>query len=320
MNFKRSFWLALLLCCGALAALLFFPRPVSAPNLPTPVKEILLPGSYDESILVGGMKRTYRMVIPRAYNGTPIPLVVFLHGRGGDGRNFEIACGMTRKAESAGFVVVYPDALGEPTAWNAGYNRGRISTVDDVGFIRALIQSLRQKLTVDPRRIYVGGYSSGGIMSYRLGSELSDTIAAIGVMAGTIGARLPDGSEIQIPRPAQPLSVLHIHGLLDNIVTYDGYDSLVAPGEYFPAPRSVGFWVENNGCTHIPEKESLYGGQILKDSYSGCKQGVEVSFYTLPTGDHGWPMLTNPANKSMVTGSDLMWDFFAAHPRLQPAP
>ena len=103
-------------------------------------------------------------------------------------------------------------------------------------------------------------------------------------------------------------------------LTYDGYDSLVAPGEYFPAPRSVGFWVENNGCTPIPEKESLYGGQILKDSYSGCKQGVEVSFYTLPTGDHGWPMLTNPANKSMVTGSDLMWDFFAAHPRLQPAP
>ncbi len=272
------------------------------------------------SILVGGVRRTYRMVIPRAYTGNSIPLVVFLHGRGGDGRNFEISCGMSRKAESAGFVVVYPDALGEPTAWNAGYNRGRINTVDDVGFIRELIRVVRQKLAIDPKRIYIGGYSSGGIMSYRLGSELSDTVAAIGVMAGTIGARLPDGQEIQIPDPAQPLSVLHIHGLLDSVVAYDGYNSKLAPGEYFPAPRSVDFWVEKNGCDPTPKKESLYSGQIIKETFTGCRQSVAVEFYTLPGGDHGWPLITNPADKSNLTGSDLMWDFFSAHPRLQPAP
>lgn len=324
---QRFFWMALLLLCSACAPFLISPQPLQEQPQPTltpvqvtPSAAPIPPGSYDESILVGGVRRTYRMVIPRAYTGNSIPLVVFLHGRGGDGRNFEISCGMSRKAESAGFVVVYPDALGEPTAWNAGYNRGRISSVDDVGFIRELIRSLRQKLAVNPKRIYIGGYSSGGIMSYRLGSELADTVAAIGVMAGTIGARLPDGQEIQIPDPVQPLSVLHIHGLLDSVVAYDGYNSKLAPGEYFPAPRSVNFWVQKNGCTPTPLKETLYSGQLVKETYSGCSQSVGVEFYTLPGGDHGWPMIANPADKSNLTGSDLMWDFFASHPRFQPAP
>lgn len=292
--------------------------------LPTPFisreAPIFTPGNYDESIQIDSIKRTYRLVVPRAYSGKPIPLVVFLHGRGGDGRNFEIYCGMTRKAESAGFVVVYPDAMGAPTAWNAGFNHGRVESVDDVKYIKQLIAAIKQKVVVDPERIYVGGYSSGGIMSYRLASELSGTVAAIGVMSGTIGAVLPGGKELQIPDPIHPVSILHIHGLKDDVVPFAGYDSKLVNSDYFSAPRSIAFWVQQNGCKPEPRIETAFSGKVIKEIYSGCEDGVDVTLYTLPEGDHGWPVLSIPGEQSNMTASDLMWDYFSSHSLKNQAP
>lgn len=289
------------------------PIPNISPSLTIPVPVQLSPGNYDDSILVGSTTRTYRMVVPRLYSGKPLPMVIFLHGRGGDGRGFEIYCGMTRKAESAGFIVVYPDALGSPAAWNAGFNRGRIESVDDVTFIKQLIKVVPQKIAVDPQRIYVGGYSSGGIMSYRLATELADTVAAFGIMAGTIGAVLPDGRINQIPKPKQPASILHIHGKKDDVVPYDGTESKLVPSEYLSAPKSIQFWVKENGCNPTPQIEPSFTGKIIKEKYTGCSGGVDVTLYTLPEGDHGWPAWANEQDKSTLTASDLMWEYFASH-------
>lgn len=274
----------------------------------------------EHSIKVGNTQRTYHIIVPQNYTGAPTPLVLFLHGRGGNAPVFEGTCAMSRKAEEVGFILVYPEALGSPAAWNAGFNRGRLDWVDDVGFIRELIASLRGEFSIDPQRIYVGGYSSGGIMSYRLATELADTVAAFGVMAGTIGARLPDGSISQIPEPKVSVSILHIHGIKDDVVPYDGYNSTIVPSDYFSAPRSVQYWVEKDKCNPSPTREYGFSGQLIKETYSGCKDGKTIAFYTLPSGDHTWPTSSAPIQGQKISASDLMWEFFQAHPRLSPAP
>jgi len=329
--FKKILIFSMLVFCTACSAILpaqgqsntvtpvaTVPATLQAPTKsPSPASK---PETLLRKIQIGTTTRSYQLVVPKKYNGTPIPLVLFLHGRGGNGTVFEGTCGMSRKAEESGFILVYPDALGEITAWNAGFNRGRLEWVDDVRFIRELIVSLRQEFIIDPKRIFVGGYSSGGIMSYRLASELSDTIAAIGVMAGTIGAKFPDGKISQIPDPKAPISILHIHGQKDDVVPYDGYDSQIVPSYYFSAPRSVSFWVEKDQCNPTPSRDSAYSGQLLKETYSGCKDGTNVAFYTLPAGDHTWPSSSTPINNQKISASDLMWEFFEAHPRKNAAP
>lgn len=331
--FKWVFGFFLLILCAScsfipqaspLAVISEKTSPSSSPNIPSiPSPTPSTPANHagvERTIQVGNTQRTYHIIVPQKYSGSPIPLVLFLHGRGGNAPVFEGTCAMSRKAEEVGFILIYPEALGDPAAWNAGFNRGRLDWVDDVSFIRELIASLRSEFAIDPLRIYVGGYSSGGIMSYRLATELADTVAAFGVMAGTIGARLPDGGTSQIPEPKVPVSIVHIHGIKDNVVPYDGYNSTIVPSDYFSAPRSVQYWVENDKCNPNPARENSFSGQLIKETYSGCKDGKTIAFYTLPSGDHTWPTSANPIQGQKISASDLMWEFFQAHPRLSPAP
>ncbi len=114
-------------------------------------------------------------------------------------------CSLNEKADRSGFVVVYPNGTGASSFflyWDAGGVRGRIS--DDVGYMAKLLDDLATVVNVDPRRVYATGMSNGAMMCYRLASELSDRIAAIAPVAGTMA--------IEPCRPRRPVSVLHFHG------------------------------------------------------------------------------------------------------------
>src|SRR6266567_6640825 len=166
------------------------------------------PGDSEHVLTIDGVKRTYRLHVPVGYDAAkPWPLVFVLHGMGGNGKGMEALTGMSAKADAEHFIAVYPDAIGSPTRWNAGINPDipRVPGDDDVKFLTAVIDRLEKELHVDGKRIYVCGFSSGGIMSYRLGAELSGRLAAIGVVSGTIGMKQPDGSVTEIPKPAHPL-------------------------------------------------------------------------------------------------------------------
>ena len=124
-----------------------------------------------------------------------MPLVVVLHGGGGNAENIEEVTGFSEKADEEGFIVVYPDGSGRLDryllTWNAGFCCGYAleNNIDDVGFIRALIEYLQEKYAINRNMIYVTGISNGGMMSYRLGAELSDIVAAIAPVAGSIGGQ-----------------------------------------------------------------------------------------------------------------------------------
>src|SRR5262249_61920041 len=133
------------------------------------------------------LARTRCVYVPASCDpATPTPVVIDLHGRLGAATDEPPLTLSTAKADAEGFVVVYPQAWGSPTSWNAGgcCDPAASNNIDDVGFIRALIDELDAKLCVDDRRVYAMGMSNGGYLSQRLACGLADRGAAIGPGAG----------------------------------------------------------------------------------------------------------------------------------------
>ncbi|MGH2719860.1 MAG: alpha/beta hydrolase family esterase, partial [Actinomycetota bacterium] len=170
--------------------------------------------SQPHALLAGGHSRRFRVYRPSGLGRAgAVPLVLFLHGGFGSGAQAEYAYGWDDAADRYGFVVAYPDGIGR--SWNAGACCGpaRSEGVDDVGFLRALVEQVGDAERIDPDRVYCTGISNGAMMAYRLACELPRLLAAIGPVAGTMVCPCPQ---------PEPTSVLHIHGLEDAMVPFVG--------------------------------------------------------------------------------------------------
>jgi len=260
-----------------------------------------------EYLEYAGTKRSYIIHIPPSYDGgKPVPLVIVLHGLGGTARNMELTTGMYEKSDAEGFIVVYPE--GVVNSWNAILPTGYAfeNNVDDVGFIKELIDRLQSKFAIDGNRIYVVGFSNGAMMAYRLAAELSDRIAAVAAVAGAIGCRAtPDSPLNTIREPAHPVSVIIIHGLKDYGAPYNGgrgYHSYI----FLSMNDSVMFWVRHNGCSDIAQMEVDSSGGTIRYAYGGGTDGTEVVLYVLINGEHSWPV---------PFATDEAWKFFESHPK-----
>jgi polyhydroxybutyrate depolymerase len=268
-------------------------------------------GTESKTLEFGGRTRTYLIHPPKGYDGkTSLPLVLVLHGAVQGAANVESMSGMSAKADKENFLVAYPNGTsrsGLTPTWNAGACCGYAMTnkVDDVGFLRALIGRLEHDYTVDRKRIFVTGISNGGMMSYRLACELADRIAAIAPVEGALDIEC---------RPSEPVSVLIFHGTADLLVPYKGGRTpfQIGPKRTDTSVSStVAFWVEQDGCSTTPKHEET--SQLRVDTYSGCKDGAGVALYTIPGGHHMWPGTRLSHND--VPATDIMWSFFAAHPK-----
>ena len=249
------------------------------------------------SFVFDGLTRTYLVHVPSSYDdNVPTSLVIVLHGYTGTAEGMEPLTGFTEKSDEEGFIVVYPQGLAQ--RWNVGFGTLKFDT-DDVGFIDELIDRLEQKYAIDPKRVYVTGFSNGAMMAYLLGAELSGKIAAIAPVAGSIGS-MTNVLE-RIPEPSEPVSVLVFHGTADTSVPYEG-DGFLSVAE------SVAFWVGHDGCSASPQNETMSDGNVIKSVYADGADGTEVVLYTLIGVGHDWP--TTP-----ITATDIIWDFFAGHPK-----
>jgi len=268
-------------------------------------------GDKSGSLDIGGRTRTYSLHVPPAYDGKkPLPLVLVLHGAGQSPESAERMSGMSVKADHENFLVVYPSGTGRsnrrPT-WNSGNCCGYAmqNNVDDVAFLRALIDKVEQDYSVDPRRIFVTGISNGGMMSYRVGCELADKIAAIAPVEGA--------QDIDC-RPSRPVSVIVFHGTADRLVPFNGGST---PFQIGPkrsdnsVANTVAFWVKQDGCSPTPKHEE--NGAVHTDIYSGCKNGTGVALYAIQGGRHSWPGGRISGNS--VPATDLMSSFFLQHPK-----
>lgn len=268
-----------------------------------------------------GRNRSYVIRLPDSEipSGARVPLVLVLHGGGGNAANAENMTGFTQLARAEGFIVAYPEGLarrGRLLTWNAGHCCGYAmqERIDDVGFLSALIDQLVRRYPVDPARIYVTGMSNGAMMSHRVGLELGGKVAAI---APVVGAVFGDESRV-----GQPVSAVVINGMLDRSVPYDGG----APGGLFseawdgvdarPARDQAALWAQRNGCT---SPSTMEGPAYVHTRYS-CSSGLGVEFYGVKDNGHAWPggergsRLGDQPSQSL-DATRVIWNFFSNHPK-----
>jgi polyhydroxybutyrate depolymerase len=269
-------------------------------------------GTREETVVVDGSARAFLLHLPPDSAGPrPLPLVVLLHGLGGSAARMESYTGMSALADRERFAVAYAQGLGAPANWNVW----RPGAPDDVAYVRALIDRARQVARIDSRRIFVAGHSNGGLMAYRVGAELGDRVAAIGVVAGSIGWRADAGEQAVVRGPTRPVSAIIVHGTADDIVPFD--DTIPRPAAYrraIPAPESAAYWARSLGCAAPPERETPSGGIVRLERHR-CPRGAAVELHAIVGGGHGWPAAGADGGGAAPAATPLLWEFFARHPR-----
>ncbi len=260
------------------------------------------PGDHELEIAHGGLTRTLRLHIPPSYDGSEAsPLVVNFHGLTSNVQEQVFFSGMNKTADAEGFMVAYPQ--GYMDSWNAGACCGGAESamIDDVGFVRALIETLEGATCIDPARIFATGMSNGGFMTHRLACEASDLFAAFAPVSSVL--------LLEPCEPQRSVPIMMFNGTSDTLVPYEG-------GLFIGAVETFESWAEKSGCAGAPV-ETFAKGAATCQTYQECAEGAEVTLCTIDPMGHCWPGTAFcpfvPSNVD-ISANDEMWAFFEKHP------
>jgi polyhydroxybutyrate depolymerase len=201
--------------------------------------------------------------------------------------------------------------------WNSGGGVGDKTRPNDVEFIGKVLDDLATVVTVNPKKVYATGISNGGMMSYKLANDLSDRIAAIAPVAGTM--------TFDKAQPKRPVPVLHLHGSADTVVPVTGAKAGLAKAvlPFKSLDTTIAAWVECNHCqkeaqTNDTPDKAKDGTKIHQKTYAPEKEGAEVILYLIEGGGHTWPgakmavgFLGNTTHN--LSANDVIWEFFTKH-------
>jgi len=260
-----------------------------------PMSDPIPKGASVQRISVDGQDRTFRMFHPENLR-EPAPLVVMMHGWGFTAEHAQTHYGWDDVAANEEFVVAYPLGVGD--SWNAGggcCGPAEQGGVDDVAFITEMIERLQDMLPIDDRRIYAAGMSNGGVMAYALACRMP-MFAAIGAVAAT------QLGECDSPHRT---SVIHVHGLADPIVTYDGKAGLFAGT---PAvPTVVGNWRRIDDCA----KPETTRRPPVTMTRTRCADDREVTLVAIEGEGHTWP--GHDGSRAPWDATTELWRMFRSH-------
>jgi polyhydroxybutyrate depolymerase len=270
-------------------------------------------GDENGTIESGGMQRTYILHVPPAYDGAhAMPLVVNLHGFGSNARQQAIYSGLPTKGDAAGFITVSPDGSGNPQMWTYPALAGATG-VDDVGFIRDLLDKLERDLCIDEHRVFSAGISNGAAYSQVLACNLPGRFAAVAAVAALVyQPRCTD----------EPIAIIAFHGTADPCVPFEG--GQVQCGQKLPIPSvkdAEANWAKHDSCDATPVTKQV-SEHVSSVSYGGCKDGTSVVLYAIDGGGHTWPgaivdVARLGATTHEISATDLIWQFFVQQGNLR---
>ena len=252
-----------------------------------------------------------------------LPLVVTLHGYGGNSASQEFYFNLLTQIESRRFIYCVPNGTTDPQGyqfWNAGAACCDFfgSGVDDSAYLRGLIDAVGAVYNVDDRSVHCMGLSNGGFMSYRMACDHADAVASVVVMAGAMPA------DPGVCVPAAPVSVLHIHGTSDTTVLYGG--GFLGANGYAGAEQSVAAWVGSDLCDPgaavvdpaIDLDASIAGDETTRVRYTDqCADGAEVALWTVHGGEHLVSLVDYDAGEGAGDNrlAALAVDWMLSHPK-----
>ncbi|MBI2481936.1 MAG: dienelactone hydrolase family protein [Planctomycetia bacterium] len=281
------------------------------------------PGDHTRTLKVGDLERSYLVhMSPKYDHEKSTPVVLIYHGGGSNAEVMVRFSGMNQKSDEAGFIAVYPNGTGrleKVLTFNGGNCCGYAmrQNVDDVDFTSKLLDDLATVVTIDPKRVFATGMSNGGIIAYRLASELSDRIAAVAPVGGPMGTVTCN--------PNRPVPVIHFHGTDDEHAPFQGGNGKgVSGSDFYSVEHSINAWVKANGCNEKPvvtkqPPKVNDGTTIIRKTYGGGKEGSEVVLIEIVGGGHTWPggpsRVRSLGKTTMnISANDAMWEFFEKHP------
>jgi polyhydroxybutyrate depolymerase len=249
------------------------------------------------------------------------PLVLVFHGMGSNGRQAEVMTGFDEVADAQGFAVAYPD--GERRVWR--YQEKS----PDVEFTSRLIDALVKSGEADPARVYATGLSNGAYFCNRLACDLSDKLAAIAPVAGTIPKLMAERM-----KPPRPMPVLCFHGTEDAIVGIDGTDAFSKQQASLGAEELARFWATSNHSFEDPalrkaplaaplrvELEDKADDGTTVERLTWDSKTAPVVFCKVIGGGHTWPGSSLDLERLLgrttrdLSASEEIWTFFARFTR-----
>ncbi|MEW6706203.1 MAG: PHB depolymerase family esterase [Pseudomonadota bacterium] len=281
-------------------------------------------GTHEFTLRHQGLERKYLVHVPRSYTGQEaVPVLLAFHGGGGSATMMadDELYGIVGKAEALGFIAVFPNGYsrfpgGRLATHNAGHCCGdaRDKQIDDVGFVRQVVQQVQRRYRTDTARVYATGMSNGGMMAHRLACEMADTFKAIAAVAGT--------DNTVACAPSRPVSVLHIHARNDTHVLFDGgagddaFRDESKVTQFTSVPATIDRWVGRNQCSPVVQKVLSVPGAYC-ERHASCSGGSAVQLCVTETGGHSWPGADRVARKGKepasqaIDANEVMWQFFA---------
>jgi polyhydroxybutyrate depolymerase len=259
-----------------------------------------------------GIARTYKLYVPAIYSGnTAVPLLFNFHGYTSNSNEQMFYGDFRNIADTANFLVVHPQGTldaNNTTHFNVGWGG---SSVDDLGFTEALLDSLSAAYSIDQNRIYAVGMSNGGFMSFRLACDLSAKIAAVGSVTGSM---LP--STLLNCNASHPMPVIQIHGTTDATVPYIGSTGWTAPIE-----NVLNHWATFNNCSpvptivNVPNTNTSDGSTVEKYTYDNGDNCSKVVHFKVTNGQHTWPgSIFNLAGTNYdINASVEVWNFISKY-------
>lgn len=327
--------------CGAFISIDAFARPVRGEWLREKIlarieekrqaRERRSWGGEDreQAILHDGLARKYKIHLPPNLRaGTRMPLVIYVHGGGGNMRAAYMD-GMDKMSDKYGFILAVPEGTGEVklgrmrAQWNGGRWAGGecCGSADDVGFISRMIDEIRLRYRVDEARIYATGISNGGLMTSRLACELSDKIAAIATVA--------PAAVMSECKPSRPVPVMDIHGTADpanppdgseprGIFNEDSGSDFAKSYKRMTPYQVIQAWRKINGCSENKIDGYQNGGSHC-EVFNKCSEGAEVELCLVEGMGHAYPggsqylpeNLVGPVSNDI--SFDQIWEFFKRH-------
>ena len=264
--------------------------------------------TINASINHGGITRDYILYVPNSYvTGNQVLLVFNFHGYSSNATQQMWYGDFRAIADTAGFIIVHPEGTLDnsgATHWNVGWGG---STVNDINFTSTLIDSIASEYSINLDRVYSTGMSNGGFMSYQLACELSDRIAAIASVTGSMNLGWFNSCN-----PSHPMPVMEIHGTLDPTVSYNASSFTES------IPNIMDFWKNFNNCnstaivTNVPNTNTADGCTAEHQIWENGSNGVTVEHYKIIDGEHSWPgaLFPNGITNQDINAAEKIWEFF----------